>query len=182
MKLINLKKIHEGKFLTYYVADYLNKDNEIKSYEFISRDKNLTIEYSSCNSDGTSCSTSAKYITDNRGNQIAYYHNCGANANSCQNMDKYEYDSHNNVIAVFNTCDMNGNNCNNNQRYEYDTNDNLIAHNFYYGSTNNRSEVVTYEYDSKGNQTAAYYCDGKGENCKVETNTYTYTDITVPKN
>ena len=44
MKLVGLKKVHEGKFLTYYVADYLNKDNEIKSYEFISRDKNLTIE------------------------------------------------------------------------------------------------------------------------------------------
>lgn len=44
MKLIDLKKIHEGKYLTYYVADYLNKNNEIKSYEFISRDNNLTKE------------------------------------------------------------------------------------------------------------------------------------------
>ena len=42
MKLIELRKIHEGKFLTYYVADFLNEDNKIKSYEFISRDKNLT--------------------------------------------------------------------------------------------------------------------------------------------
>lgn len=44
MKLVNLKKAHEGKFLTYYVADYLNKENKIKSYEFISRNKNLTLD------------------------------------------------------------------------------------------------------------------------------------------
>ena len=44
MKLVELRKIHEGKFLTYYVADFLNEDNKIKSYEFISRDKNLTKE------------------------------------------------------------------------------------------------------------------------------------------
>ena len=29
MKLIDLRKAHEGKFLTYYVADYLNKDNNV---------------------------------------------------------------------------------------------------------------------------------------------------------
>ena len=44
MKLVKLSKIQEGKFLTYYVADFLNKENHIKSYEFISRDKDLTIE------------------------------------------------------------------------------------------------------------------------------------------
>ena len=41
MKLKKLTKIHEGKFLTYYVADYENKEGKIKSYEFISRDHNL---------------------------------------------------------------------------------------------------------------------------------------------
>ena len=44
MKLLRLNKIYEGKFLTYYIADYENEKGHIKSYEFISRDKNLTIE------------------------------------------------------------------------------------------------------------------------------------------
>lgn len=44
MKLINLRKIYEGKFLTYYVADYQNEKGHIKSYEFISRDNNLTMD------------------------------------------------------------------------------------------------------------------------------------------
>ena len=41
MELKKLTKIHEGKFLSYYEADFLNNDNKIKKYEFISRDKNL---------------------------------------------------------------------------------------------------------------------------------------------
>lgn len=41
MKLVKINKIHQGKFLTYYIADYLNNDNKIKSYEFVSRNKNL---------------------------------------------------------------------------------------------------------------------------------------------
>ena len=44
MKLKEIKKKYEGKFLSYYVADYINSKNNIKSYEFLSRDKNLTIE------------------------------------------------------------------------------------------------------------------------------------------
>lgn len=44
MKLIALNKIHEGKFLTYYVASYVNDLGHIKDYEFISRDKNLTMD------------------------------------------------------------------------------------------------------------------------------------------
>ena len=44
MKLLDLKQIHRGKFLSYYVASYLNKENKIKEYEFISRDPNLTKE------------------------------------------------------------------------------------------------------------------------------------------
>lgn len=44
MELKELKKIHQGKFLSYYVASYINKDNKIKEYEFISRDPNLTKE------------------------------------------------------------------------------------------------------------------------------------------
>lgn len=44
MKLVSLKKMYEGKFVTYYIADYENKEGNIKSYEFISRDKNLTLE------------------------------------------------------------------------------------------------------------------------------------------
>lgn len=43
MKLVDLKKKYEGKYLTYYVASYLNKNNEIKEYEFISRNNNLDI-------------------------------------------------------------------------------------------------------------------------------------------
>ena len=44
MKFLDLKQIHKGKFLSYYVATFLNKDNKIKEYEFISRDSNLTKE------------------------------------------------------------------------------------------------------------------------------------------
>ena len=44
MKLVELRKIHEGKYLSYYVADYQTKSGHIKSYEFISRDNNLTID------------------------------------------------------------------------------------------------------------------------------------------
>ena len=41
---MNLRKEYEGKFLSYYVASFLNGEGHIKEYEFISRDKNLTIE------------------------------------------------------------------------------------------------------------------------------------------
>ena len=44
MKLLALKKVPQSKFLSYYIASYLNKDNKIKEYEFISRDHNLTKE------------------------------------------------------------------------------------------------------------------------------------------
>lgn len=44
MKLTKLEKIHEGKYLSYYVADYLTEKGHTKSYEFISRNKNLTID------------------------------------------------------------------------------------------------------------------------------------------
>lgn len=44
MKLNKVTKIHEGKYLSYYVADFINKDGNIKQYEFISRDKNITVE------------------------------------------------------------------------------------------------------------------------------------------
>ena len=42
MKLLDLRQIHKGKFLSYYVASFLNKDGKIKEYEFISRDSTLT--------------------------------------------------------------------------------------------------------------------------------------------
>ncbi len=41
MKFRKIEKKYEGKFLSYYVADYLNNKDHIKSYEFVSRDKNL---------------------------------------------------------------------------------------------------------------------------------------------
>ncbi len=44
MKLKSVKKVYEGKFLSYYVADYENKEGHIKSYEFISRSKDVTTE------------------------------------------------------------------------------------------------------------------------------------------
>ena len=44
MKLTELKLIHKGKYLSYYIARYINNDGGIKDYEFISRDPNLTIE------------------------------------------------------------------------------------------------------------------------------------------
>ena len=44
MKLIKLSKVFQGKYLTYYVADYETKLGHIKSYEFISRSPDLTME------------------------------------------------------------------------------------------------------------------------------------------
>ena len=44
MKLKKLDKIYQGKYLTYYIASFENEDGGIKEYEFISRDKNLTME------------------------------------------------------------------------------------------------------------------------------------------
>ena len=43
MKLVKINKKYEGKYLTYYVADYLTEKGHIKSYELISRNKNLTV-------------------------------------------------------------------------------------------------------------------------------------------
>ncbi len=44
MKLLDLKQIHKGKYLSYYVATYLNKEGHIKEYELVSRDPSLTKE------------------------------------------------------------------------------------------------------------------------------------------
>lgn len=44
MKLISLEKRYEGKYLTYYIANYETKKNHIKSYEFVSRHHDLTID------------------------------------------------------------------------------------------------------------------------------------------
>ena len=44
MKLLALRKIHQGKFITYYEADYENDNKMIKTYEFVSRDPSLTKE------------------------------------------------------------------------------------------------------------------------------------------
>lgn len=44
MKIDSIKKIHEGKYLTYYVAHYILNDGSTKDYEFISRNKDLNIE------------------------------------------------------------------------------------------------------------------------------------------
>ena len=44
MKLKSLNKIHQGKFLTYYVGSFELSNGGIKEYEFISRDSNLTVE------------------------------------------------------------------------------------------------------------------------------------------
>lgn len=44
MKLIRLEKLHEGKYLSYYVADYQTEKGHIKSYEFISRHNDLTMD------------------------------------------------------------------------------------------------------------------------------------------
>ena len=44
MKLDRINKIYEGKFLTYYIADYINNENEIKKYELVSRNKALSLD------------------------------------------------------------------------------------------------------------------------------------------
>ena len=43
MKLKEVRKIYQGKFLSYYIADFINKDGDIKSYEFISRKNDVDI-------------------------------------------------------------------------------------------------------------------------------------------
>ena len=40
----SLKKVEQGKYLTYYVAEYINELGHTKYYEFFSRDNNLTAE------------------------------------------------------------------------------------------------------------------------------------------
>lgn len=44
MKLIDIKKVYQGSYLSYYIAKYLNLDNNIKEYEFVSRNPLLTID------------------------------------------------------------------------------------------------------------------------------------------
>ena len=44
MKLVDLAKIHEGKYLSYYEAIYENENHHQKRYEFISRNPSLTKE------------------------------------------------------------------------------------------------------------------------------------------
>ena len=41
MKLDRVNKIYEGRFLTYYIAEYINKENQVKKYELVSRNKEL---------------------------------------------------------------------------------------------------------------------------------------------
>ena len=44
MILRKLEKIHQGKFLTYYVATFDLNNGNVKEYELVSRDPNLSIE------------------------------------------------------------------------------------------------------------------------------------------
>ena len=44
MTLKSLKKVYQGKFLTYYVATFDLLNGNIKEYELVSRDPNLTLE------------------------------------------------------------------------------------------------------------------------------------------
>ncbi len=44
MKLKKITKVFEGKFLSYYIADFENKEGHLKSYEFISRSKNVNVD------------------------------------------------------------------------------------------------------------------------------------------
>lgn len=41
MKLDRINKLYEGKYLNYYVAEFINKENKIKKYEFVSRNKDI---------------------------------------------------------------------------------------------------------------------------------------------
>lgn len=44
MKALEVRKIYEGKHLAYYEIDYLNLAGKIKTYEMVSKNKNMTIE------------------------------------------------------------------------------------------------------------------------------------------
>ena len=44
MKYKGIKKIHEGKFISRYDVEYETVDGQIKNYEMISRNKNITTE------------------------------------------------------------------------------------------------------------------------------------------
>ena len=41
MKYRGIKKIHEGKFITRYDIDYLTEEGRTKTYEMISRNRNI---------------------------------------------------------------------------------------------------------------------------------------------
>ena len=41
MKYQGIKKIHEGKFITRYDVDYITAEGHAKTYEMISRNKNI---------------------------------------------------------------------------------------------------------------------------------------------
>ena len=44
MTLKSLKKVYQGKFLTYYIANFEMTNGGIKDYELVSRDPHLTLE------------------------------------------------------------------------------------------------------------------------------------------
>lgn len=43
MKIIDVEKVYQGKYISYYIASYLLNDGSIKKYELVSRDHNLNI-------------------------------------------------------------------------------------------------------------------------------------------
>lgn len=49
MKIIALRKIHQGKYLSYYEGDFINENGTKKTYEFTSRNPLLTLETFSFN-------------------------------------------------------------------------------------------------------------------------------------
>ena len=44
MKFNKLKKQYDGKYLSYYIAQYTNSESQIKEYEFVSRNRTLDNE------------------------------------------------------------------------------------------------------------------------------------------
>ena len=48
MKYQGIRKIHEGKFITRYDVDYLTAEGNPKTYEIISRDRDIQTLGSAC--------------------------------------------------------------------------------------------------------------------------------------
>ena len=135
-------------------------------------------------------------VFDEEGNLIIDTTNCSGTFATCSSayVKSYEYDENNNKTDWFIRCNsitpnMSKEDCTLNynyssyppaQGYQVDENGKMVAK--YYECTTDSvsscSKSYQYEYNSKGQQTAIYKCDGVGENCTSAYSINKYDDST----